>query len=72
MEEKVINIISSITKIKEDELMNSLDKENLWNSLNRVEIIIALEDEFDISFSKEEITEMKTISQIYEAIKGKM
>ena len=72
MEEKVINIISSITKIKEDELMNSLDKENLWNSLNRVEIIIAIEDEFDISFSKEEITEMKTISQIYEAIKGKM
>ena len=72
MAEKVINIISSITKIKEDELMNSLDKENLWNSLNRVEIIIALEDEFDISFSKEEITEMKTISQIYEAIKGKM
>ncbi len=72
MEDKVINIISSITKIKEDELMNSLDKENLWNSLNRVEIIIALEDEFDISFSQEEISEMKTISQIYEAIKGKM
>ena len=72
MEEKVINIISSITKIKEDELKNSLDKENLWNSLNRVEIIIAIEDEFDISFSQEEISEMKTISQIYEAIKGKM
>ncbi len=72
MEEKVINIISSITKIKEVELKNSLDKENLWNSLNRVEIIIAIEDEFDISFSQEEISEMKTISQIYEAIKGKM
>ena len=72
MEEKVINIISSITKIKEDELKNSLDKENLWNSLNRVEIIIAIEDEFDISFSQEEISEMKTISQIYEVIKGKI
>ncbi len=72
MEQKIIKIVSSITKVSEDELANNINKEGFWDSLKKVEIIIALEDEFDITFTQEEIAGMKTISNINDCLAGKL
>ena len=72
MEDKVLEIISSIINVSVEELKNKIDVENLWDSFSRVEIIIALEEEFDISFSQEEIAEIKTIAQVYSVIRNKI
>jgi acyl carrier protein len=39
MENKIINIISSVTSIPEDELKKNTDDENLWDSIQKVEIV---------------------------------
>lgn len=72
MEERVIQVISSIINQPIEELRNKLNEIDLWDSLNKVEIIIALEDEFDISFTQEEISKINTINEACELIKGKI
>lgn len=72
MEEQVLNIISSFVGISPDELKKCIESERVWDSLQKVEIVIALEDEFDITFTQEEIAEINTISQIINKIQGKI
>jgi len=51
-----------------------IDVENLseWNSLKHIEIMFALEDEFGIEFSEEELTSLKSIAKIVDAIQMRM
>ena len=72
MEEQVLNIVSSFVGLSVDELKKNIEAEGLWDSLRKVEIIIAIEDEFDISFTQEEIAEINTIAQIINKIQGKI
>ena len=71
MEERVLHILSLTTKIPEEELKTNMDSEKLWDSLVMLETVIALEDEFDITFSQEEISEMTTVAKICKIIKEK-
>lgn len=71
MEEKIINIISLIINLSQEQLKKNIDTTDLWNSLKKVEIIIALEEEFDIVFSPKEIAEIKTVSHILNLVKNK-
>ncbi len=64
MENKIINIISSVTSIPEDELKKNTDDENLWDSIQKVEIVLGIEEEFDIMFEQEEIANMTNIANI--------
>lgn len=72
MENKVINIISSISKISPEELNAKKDVEKLWESITHVEIIVALEEEFDIMFEQEEIAQMTTVSKIIDLVSSKV
>ena len=72
MEEQVLNIISSFVGISPDDLKKCIESEGVWDSIQKVEIVIALEDEFDITFTQEEIAEINTISQIINKIQGKI
>lgn len=71
MENKIIEIISTITKINKTELVEKVDTEKLWESIAHVEIVIALEEEFDIVFTQEEIGNMTTINKIIDLVKSK-
>lgn len=42
-----------------------------WDSLNHLNLIVALEDEFDMEFEPEEIAEMKSLDAIVRMIKSK-
>ncbi|MBR2221613.1 MAG: hypothetical protein IJ972_01295 [Campylobacter sp.] len=71
MENKIIEIISTITKINKAELVEKVDVEKLWESIIHVEIVIALEEEFDIVFTQDEIGNMTTILKIIDTVKAK-
>lgn len=71
MENKIIEIISTITKINKAELVEKVDVEKLWESMVHVEIVIALEEEFDIVFTQDEIGNMTTILKIIDTVKAK-
>ena len=68
MEEKVLNIIKRVfelTDVRSDVSQSNCVK---WDSLNHLNLVLEVEMEFDISFSPEEITEIKNFSDLLNAI----
>lgn len=72
MRDKIFEIISGIAKKNVDEIKSSQDKEKLWDSLLHVELVFALESEFDIFFSAEEIAEINTPEKVLEIVQSKV
>ncbi len=60
MKEQILQIISEIAKKDVESLKVNYDEKAQWNSLARVEIIMTLEDEYDIEFTDDELAEMVT------------
>ena len=71
MEKKIIEIISKITKIPASDLEVRKDEKKLWDSLKHMEIVISLEDEFDITFENEDIANANTVSAVIQIVKNK-
>lgn len=71
MRKKIINIVS---RVFETEVNENTDQKNCaaWDSLRHLNLIIELEDEFNISFEPEEIAQMKSIKKIEELLKDKI
>ena len=59
MKDSIIEIMTDILKIEQDELLENFDSREIWDSLLRVEILFAVEEEFDIQFDEEELAEGK-------------
>tara|TARA_Y200000002_G_C22681983_1_gene664465 strand:+ start:458 stop:697 length:240 start_codon:yes stop_codon:yes gene_type:complete len=69
---KVVHIISSILDIpvesvEESSSPNSIKK---WDSVNHLNIILALEEEFNLKFSKDEIESMISVKIINSTIES--
>ena len=66
MEEKIVELISEkLSKKKEQIALTSRLVEDLGaDSLDVVELIMAFEDEFGVSFPDEDIASMKTVGDI--------
>lgn len=71
MEEKIKGIMSEIFEIKEDKITDDLkyDGVSLWDSLNHLKMITALEESFDIKLTMSEINSMDSFNKIKEVIK---
>ena len=50
MREEIITVISAVTGLSIEQLSNDSACERPWNSLTHVELVIALEDKFQIFF----------------------
>jgi acyl carrier protein len=72
MNEKIFKIISEISKKSISEIETNKDEKGLWDSFSHVELIIALETEFNVFFEQEEIAEMNTPTRIIEYIGKKV
>ena len=72
MEKQIIEIISEILHLDEDMLKERMDDHTVWDSLQRVEILFAVEDEFDVQFTQDEIAEMATPEMLKEAVLRKV
>jgi acyl carrier protein len=71
MEHKVLKIIKSIFEL--EKVQDNISQDNCikWDSLNHLNLILEIESEFDVSFSPEEIAEIKSAVQIVKALKEK-
>jgi len=68
MSEKILKIIAVIAKKTTDELADLKNEQGLWDSLLHVELIVALEAEFDIFFSPEEISQIDTPAKVIDVV----
>jgi acyl carrier protein len=74
MTEQLNTILYRILKLGPKDLHDDLtmDDVELWDSLRHMEIITAIESDFDLEFSYEEITSMRSIGAIRTALAQKV
>jgi acyl carrier protein len=72
MQEKVIEIISKISKVSVNDLIDNMDTPKLWDSISHVEIVLTLEGEFDVSFDENDIGNMVTVNKVLHCLSGKI
>ena len=70
---KFFEIISSILKVKSSKVSLSTKPEDIisWDSMNHMCIIVALENEFNISFNEDELEKMIDVKSIFEIVSKK-
>lgn len=65
MDNKIIEIMEEVFKTKGIDTTASQQTCDNWDSLHHLNLIVELENEFDLEFEPEEISEMKS----FEAVK---
>ena len=68
MIEKILKIAEEVLKVPVTEETSIANCEK-WDSLRHLDLVVALEEAFDVSFEPEEIAEMKSIVQIEKRLK---
>ncbi|EAH7839962.1 acyl carrier protein [Campylobacter coli] len=73
MEKQFYEILENILETKVDENTNlSMESCKNWTSLAHIDIIMSLEEEFEIKFSKDELSQLKSQNELLKAIKEKL
>ncbi|EAH6133147.1 acyl carrier protein [Campylobacter jejuni] len=70
MEKEFYEILKNILEIEVNEHTNlSMNNCPEWNSLAHIDIIMSLEEEFEIRFDKEKLTELNSQNMLLKEIK---
>ncbi len=71
MDEKIIEVMKSV--FKTDAITAATDQHNCdkWDSLHHLNLIVELEDTFNMEFEPEEIAEMKSFEAVKKVIISK-
>lgn len=66
-------LISEILRIPQSEIVDSLDMEetSTWDSLSHMQLIAAIEDEFDIELTADDIVAMRSVGQIKDVLRAR-
>ena len=74
MKERITKIISIVFELNENEINEFSSPENIenWDSIGHLNLIVSLEDEFEIKFTDEEIIEMLNFNLIEEILIQKL
>lgn len=66
MEKKLQELMVELFRMKQSEISDSLTMEDIdvWDSLKHMELIVALENQFGIYLTFEEIVAMKSVKDI--------
>jgi acyl carrier protein len=74
MEKRIKNIMAAIFEIESSKIDHNTFSDTLdaWDSLKHMDLIVALEEEFHIEFSSDEIVELTSYDLIVETIKSKI
>ena len=73
LEDKVMKIVSRVMEVPVEKLdeNSSMDTVEKWDSLRHMNLVLALEEEFDVSFTDEEIVEMLSVEIITETMRNR-
>jgi acyl carrier protein len=71
MEEKVKKIISSVFGVSIEQVTDAASPDTIenWDSLRHMNMVVALEEEFDVSFSDDQISELLNFQLIILTLK---
>ena len=72
--ERILKVLSLVFEIEIDQLNKNSSINNIesWDSLNHIKLIIALEEEFNIDLTEEEIMEMDSLETIINTLDTKI
>lgn len=68
MKEDVLAIFCDILKKDRQTLLDNFDCSDIWDSLLRVEVMFALEEEFGVRFPQEMIKDLTTPQKMCDAL----
>jgi acyl carrier protein len=70
MENKVLEIVSNILQvdISSISLDTSMDNTTKWDSLKQMQIVIAIEEEFEVQISDDDLIEANSIHKLVSSI----
>jgi acyl carrier protein len=71
IEDKIKKLMSIVFEINLDEISDNFSQINSkdWDSLRHLNLIVALEEEFDIIFTDNEITSLNSYKEIIDIVK---
>lgn len=74
MEQKIKNVMASVFKCDASEINENTSPDTLerWDSLGHMNLVVALEEEFGITFKEDEALELLNYRLIYETLKNKV
>ncbi len=60
MEDRIKTVMSAVLDVSMDQINNNTSPENVevWDSLRHMNLIVALEEEFELEFNDDDIVEM--------------
>lgn len=68
MKERILAIVAEILKLEEEVLRENYGNKDIWDSVQRVEILFAMEDEFEVLFDEDELSALTTPQELSEAV----
>ena len=74
MEDKIKQVLADILNLDENSIDETLSQENVdnWDSLNHINICLALEQEFNVTFDVSEIETMTSFIDILTTLQMKV
>ena len=73
VEDRIKSIMSAVFEIPEEQIKDNSSPDTIesWDSLKHMNLIVALEEEFEVEFTDDEILEMMNYALIESIIIGK-
>ena len=70
MEQRVKEVMAAILGLEEDEIEDATSPNTVdsWDSLKHMALILALEEEFDVEFSDDQVVELTSYREIRETL----
>lgn len=73
MNEKLVSVLAEVFNLQPDQIVPELTKENVgsWDSLKQMDLVMSLEQQFDVTLQIEDIVELVSVGKIAEVLKQK-
>ncbi len=73
LDERLYGVLSSILNVRRDQLGPESSQESVkeWDSVKHMYVMFALEEEFDIEFTDDELVKLSSASVLMEAVVAK-
>ena len=72
VQERVIQVLVNIFQVSADKISTKTTPDNVekWDSMNHINMILALEQEFGIRYDEEQVVSMLSVGEIIVVTKG--
>jgi acyl carrier protein len=72
MKERIIEVFKKVFEVEVVDEEMSTQKCEKWDSLGHLNLVVALEEEFNVGFEPEEIAEMINVGKIQQIVEEKI